>query len=164
MDVTSYDLRPPTTTDGGRVASLAWSIDALDRNSSYAYLLWCRDFSATSVVAEAADGLAGFVTGYLRPDDPGTLFVWQVAVGADHRRVGLARRMLDDLVGRLRPHALEATVTLDNGPSLSLFGSLARDDEAEMTLSPLFDAAAFPDPHEGEHLLRIEPLRGEPAM
>jgi hypothetical protein len=49
--VSSYLLRPPTPTDGAPIASLAWEIDGLDRNSSYAYLLWCRDFATTSVVA-----------------------------------------------------------------------------------------------------------------
>lgn len=141
------------------MASLAWEIDGLDRNSSYAYLLWCRDFAPTSVVATTDQGLAGFVTGYLRPDEPATLFVWQVAVGVAHRRVGLARRMLDDLVERVAPEVLEATVTLGNGPSRALFAAFARDRRARQTLAPLFDAAAFPDAHEGEHLVRIGPLR-----
>jgi L-2,4-diaminobutyric acid acetyltransferase len=157
--VSDYALRPPTVADGAAVASLASAIDGLDTNSSYAYLLWCRDFAATSVLAATESGIAGFITGYRRPDEPGTLFVWQVAVGAAHRRVGLARRMLDDVVDRVDPEALEATVTLGNAPSRALFAALARDRRATQSLEPLFDEDAFPDAHEGEHLLRISPLR-----
>ncbi|MDX5310866.1 MAG: GNAT family N-acetyltransferase, partial [Rhodococcus sp. (in: high G+C Gram-positive bacteria)] len=74
----------------------------LDVNSSYAYVLWCRDFAATSVVATAGDHEAvGFVSGYRRPEAPDTLFVWQVAVDQDQRGRGVAGRMLDSLWDRL---------------------------------------------------------------
>ncbi len=41
----------------------------LDLNASYAYILWCRDFAATSVVATVDEQPAGFVTGYRPPSD-----------------------------------------------------------------------------------------------
>lgn len=139
------------------MARLAWST-TLDRNSSYAYLLWCRDFAATSVVAATdaePEALAGFVTAYLRPDDPGTLFVWQVAVDDRHRGRGLARAMVDHLLDRVGPSVLEATVTRDNHPSRALFGAVARDRGVSMEERDLFDVSVFPDDHAGEQLIRI---------
>ncbi len=136
----------------------------LDVNASYSYLLWCRDFAATSVVADVAGEAAGFVTGYLRPDQPDTLMVWQVAVDQEHRGQGLAGRMLDELVDRLAdgptgPVArLETTITPDNEASIRLFTSFARSRGADVEREPVFLESHFPDGHETEVLFRIGPL------
>src|SRR3954453_20075010 len=76
----------PEVADGAALWRIARDSEALDLNSSYSYLLWCRDFAATSAVARGADGNpVGFLTGYVRPEQPHTLFVWQVAVDAAQR-------------------------------------------------------------------------------
>jgi L-2,4-diaminobutyric acid acetyltransferase len=149
-----YDLRSPLPVDGAAMASLAWDT-SLDRNSSYAYLLWCRDFADTSAVALADQSVVGFVTGYRRPGAPDTLFVWQVAVDERHRGAGLARRLLEQVIGRVSPHALEASITPDNLPSRALFAGVARDRGTVMTEHDLFDATEFPDAHASERLIRI---------
>ncbi|MCZ9340443.1 diaminobutyrate acetyltransferase, partial [Streptomyces sp. TRM76130] len=41
----------PRVTDGATLWRIARDSKVLDLNSSYAYLLWCRDFAATSAVA-----------------------------------------------------------------------------------------------------------------
>ena len=88
----------PDVVDGAALWRIAKDSAALDLNSSYSYLLWCRDFAGTSAVARGLDGRpVGFVTAYLRPDRPRTLLVWQVAVDASHRGRGLAARLLDVL-------------------------------------------------------------------
>ncbi|HAG60102.1 MAG TPA: diaminobutyrate acetyltransferase, partial [Arthrobacter bacterium] len=66
----------------------------LDLNSSYSYLLWCRDFAAASIMATVDGEPAGFITGYMRPGEPGTLMVWQVAVDEAFRGRKLAASML----------------------------------------------------------------------
>lgn len=64
-------LDTPRVDDGAAIWRIARDSEVLDLNSSYSYLLWCRDFAATSVVARGADGEpVGFVTGYLRPEAP----------------------------------------------------------------------------------------------
>ena len=68
----SVVFRAPTVTDGPRLWRLAADSGTLDVNSQYSYLLWCRDFSATSVVGCAGDSVITFVTGYVRPDAPDT--------------------------------------------------------------------------------------------
>ena len=134
----------------------------LDVNTSYAYLLWARDFAATSVIATVDDDPGGFVTGYRRPDQPETLMIWQVAVDERHRGQGLARRMLDGLVDRLADDQgvrhLETTITADNSASIALFTSFANARNTPIERTPLFEAAMFPDGHDTELLFRIGPF------
>lgn len=167
-------LSAPGPEDGPRLWRLARDC-GLDLNSPYAYTLWCRDFARTSVIAREADGTpVGFVTGFMRPDEPGTYFLWQVGVDPRMRGRRLARRMLDHLAerfGDLGASHLEATVTPDNGASRALFGSFARARGTEPVWSPLFAAEHFPedgepgagDGHEPEDLVRIGPLGRPPA-
>ncbi|GIL27650.1 diaminobutyrate acetyltransferase [Actinocatenispora comari] len=159
----SVVYRAPTVADGSRLWRLAADSGTLDVNSEYSYLLWCRDFAATSVVGCDGDSVASFVTGYVRPDAPDTLFVWQVAVDAAYRRRGLAVRALDalvDRVARTQPVAfLEATVTPDNVPSARLFAGFARARGASLTKQSLFTEEHFSGgPHNEEVLFRIGPL------
>lgn len=156
-------FREPLISDGPWMRRLAAESGTLDVNSPYAYLLWCRDFSATSVVGCVGDSVACFVTGYLRPDEPDVLFVWQVATDAAHRGRGLARRALDALVDRVTQHRpvaqLEATVTPDNVASARLFASFARARDAALTNQSLFTEHDFAGAdHDEEVLYRIGPL------
>lgn len=142
----------------------------LDLNSSYAYLLLCTDFAATSIVADVAGELQGFITGYQPPPRPDVLFVWQVAVAAKAQRSGLAAAMLDTLVDRVRaergggPLTVEATVAPGNAESRAFFGAFARRHGVPMTEHAHFTADQL-DPeqaHEDEPLLRIGPIAGTP--
>ncbi len=158
---TSIVLEHPRSADGSGLWRLAAESRTLDLNSPYSYLLWCRDHAGTSVIARDGEGGAcGFVTGYLRPSAPDTLFVWQVAVADGQRGRGLAGRMLCWLADR-QPGArfLEATVTPGNTASTRLFESFARERSAELSRSALFAAEDFPvDGHEAEVLFRIGPF------
>jgi L-2,4-diaminobutyric acid acetyltransferase len=156
------NLRPPTVPDGPALWQMAKDSATLDVNSPYAYLLWCRDFAASSVIAEVEGNPAGFITGYRRPDQPATVVVWQVAVGSAHRGAGIAGRMLDHLAARLQPHGvthLETSVTPDNEASQNLFTSFARRRDAAVERSELFGAELFGDGHLAEELFRIGPFR-----
>ncbi|HEX3779500.1 MAG TPA: diaminobutyrate acetyltransferase [Pseudonocardiaceae bacterium] len=159
--LTDLVIEPPETTDGAALWRLAKDSRQLDVNSSYAYLLWCRDFRDTSVVARVGGEVHGFVTGYLRPDDQQTVLVWQVAVDAALRGRGVAGKLLDSLLNRLTERGvryLETTVTADNAPSNKLFRSLAARWGASCERSELFTVNEFPDGHDSEFLYRIGPL------
>ncbi|MEV7278864.1 diaminobutyrate acetyltransferase [Streptomyces sp. NPDC093111] len=151
--------------DGAELWRIARGSGDLDLNSPYSYLLWCRDFADTTAVARDASGRpVGFVTGYLRPEAPRTLFVWQVAVEDSHRGTGVAGALLDALSARVAAeHGLslvEATVTPGNVASDRLFRSYARRHGAVVTREVLFPPAAFPPAdasHEPEVLYRIAP-------
>ncbi|MFL4903348.1 diaminobutyrate acetyltransferase [Streptomyces sp. MMS24-I2-30] len=154
----------PTVTDGATLWRIAKDSGTLDLNSSYSYLLWCRDFAGTTAVARAADGApVGFVTGYVRPERPRTLLVWQVAVDAAHRGHGVAAALLDGLTARLTAGqgitGVETTITPGNTASERLFTSYATRHGARVSREVLFDSGHFPDgPHQPEVLYRIGPL------
>ncbi|GAA3106510.1 diaminobutyrate acetyltransferase [Streptomyces echinatus] len=151
-------------TDGASLWRLAKDSKTLDLNSSYSYLLWCRDFAGTSAVARGADGEpVGFITGYVRPDHPRTLLVWQVAVDSAHRGHGIAAKLLDGLTARLVTERgiteVETTITPGNTASERLFTSFAARHGAQVEREVLFGAELFPDgPHDPEVLYRIGPL------
>ncbi|WP_205325340.1 diaminobutyrate acetyltransferase [Glycomyces sp. YM15] len=152
----------PTPAEGAELWNLASEAGNLDVNSRYAYLLWCRDFAATSVVARDPRGtIAGFITGYRRPEAPDVYFVWQVAVAPGFRRRGLARTMLDHAVVRMRSNGVrfvETTVTPDNKASMRLFESFAEANGADLTRDVLFSERELGSGHEPEVLHRIGPL------
>jgi L-2,4-diaminobutyric acid acetyltransferase len=154
----------PELPDGAALWRIAKDSRTLDLNSSYSYLLWCRDFAGTSAVARDADGRpVGFVTAYVRPERPDTLLVWQVAVDAAHRGRGLAARLLDGLTARVASElglsAVETTITPGNTASERLFTSYARRHGARVEREVLFETGQFPDgPHDPEVLFRIGPL------
>ncbi|GGK02819.1 L-2,4-diaminobutyric acid acetyltransferase [Streptomyces camponoticapitis] len=154
--------------DGAAIWRIARDSEVLDLNSSYSYLLWCRDFAATSVVARdtssGADGAPiAFATGYIRPERPEALVVWQVAVDSAHRGKGLAGTLLDSLVGRVTEEqgitSVETTVTPDNTASDRMFHAFSERHGATLEREVLFDGELFPDEgHQPEVLYRIGPL------
>lgn len=137
---------------------LARATPTLDVNAPYAYVLACWQFHRTCRVAQHQGALAGFVTGHWLPDAPDRLFLWQVAVDAGHRRRGIGRALVDDLVARCRPQYVEATVTVDNEGSHSLLHSLARRQRVPIVEGPGLGAELFPDDHAAEPLVRIGPF------
>ncbi|MFB6714785.1 MULTISPECIES: diaminobutyrate acetyltransferase [unclassified Streptomyces] len=154
----------PRVEDGAAIWRIARDSEVLDLNSSYSYLLWCRDFAETSVVArdETGEPIA-FVTGYLRPDRPGTLVVWQVAVDHGRRGTGLAGKLLDALTSRVAAAqglaSVETTVTPDNTASDRLFTSYAQRHDVALEREVLFEGELFPEgTHLPEVLYRIGPF------
>jgi len=136
---------------------LARDSGALDLNTSYAYLLLARDFACTCRVAVVDGEVVGFLLGYRRPQEPDTLFVWQVAVDPAQRGRQLAGRLLADAAAGAR--YVEASITADNTASQRLFARFAADRGAPLERGELFAADDFPDPgHETEGLVRIGPL------
>ena len=133
--------------------------EVLDTNSCYAYLLICRDFSATSLVATISDQVMGFVSAYVPPDRPDVVFVWQIGVSADARKRGIARRLLKALIDTVADreiHYLEATVTPSNTASRRLFEKVAQETGGEFRVLPGFSQADFGTPdHEPEDTIRI---------
>ena len=155
----SLVFRPARTTDGPTLWALARD-NGLDENSPYAYLLWSEYFRDTTVVATADDDAipVGFVTAFRRPDEHGTVFVWQVGVDAGHRRRGIAGSLLDELVERCGATHLEATVTPSNAASETLFRRFGARHGAPVTTDELFGEELVPPGHEAEVRFRIGPL------
>ena len=116
---------------------------------------------ATTLVADVDDEIVGFVTGFWRPEEAGTLMVWQIAVAEEHRGHGIAGRMLDALVEQTGATTLETTITRANEASVRLFAAFAERFGAQHTVRDLFDEEHFPedDQWQAELLHRITPLQ-----
>tara|TARA_R110002095_G_scaffold121065_1_gene105369 strand:- start:667 stop:1203 length:537 start_codon:yes stop_codon:yes gene_type:complete len=154
-------LRKPTDKDGAALHELVKECAPLDENSRYCNLLQVSHFGDTGIVAECADALVGFITGYRVPGRDGVLFVWQVGVSPAGRGHGLAVRMLNALVARLGDiDTVETTVTPDNHASTAMFEKFARLNGASISRETLFHKHEhFASRHEDEVLFRIGPLR-----
>lgn len=155
-------FRKPGASDGPAVTALVAACPPLDTNSAYCNLLQCSDFADTCIVAERDGAMIGWISGYRPPRRSDELFVWQVAVAAEARGLGLGGRMLDALVERLTEppvRRLTTTVTADNRASWALFEAFARRHGAALERSVRFDAADhFAGAHDSEWQAAIGPL------
>jgi len=152
-------LRKPMARDGADVWHLIRACAPLDENSMYCNLLQCDHFADTCVVAELDGDIVGWVSGYIVPSAPDTLFVWQVAVDAKARGMGLAKKMLTHLLAREVCDGvarLQTTITADNGPSWALFSALADRMDAPLDREAHFEEAAhFDGAHATEFMVTI---------
>src|SRR5699024_232781 len=157
-------FREPTDSDGKEKYRIVEETTVLDVHSSYSYLLSSKFFSKTSIISTCDDKVMGFVSGFLQPDSPDTLFVWQVAVDSDFRGYGLATTLIQQLIDQVDEKKdvqyLEATVTPSNIPSSKLFQGLAKKNDTDCSIFECFKEEHFPDPdHEAEMTYRIGPLK-----
>ncbi|OEY66205.1 diaminobutyrate acetyltransferase [Marinobacter sp. X15-166B] len=161
-NTTAITLRKPHRDDGLQLHQLVAACPPLDPNSIYCNLLQCSHFADTGVAAEMNGDLVGFISGYIPPQQPHTLFIWQVAVHRRGRGQGLAKRMLKAIVARKHCAGvthLETTITRDNDASWALFRSFAADMGAELSYAEHFEKNAhFGGQHDSEYLLRIGPF------
>lgn len=160
LQTTQLLLRHPTATDGMAVHQLIARCAPLDTNSAYCNLLQCLHFADTCMLAEDAGQVLGFISAYRKPTEPGTLFVWQVAVDQRARGKRLARTLLDAILsapGAEGVRVIETTITADNAASWALFDGISRDigqDKGERHV--LFDQQRhFGGQHHSEILYRI---------
>jgi L-2,4-diaminobutyric acid acetyltransferase len=159
----SVAIREPTLGDGALLWKIACDAGGLDVNTPYAYMMACRNFPGTCAIAEVQGQPAGFVMAHRIPTRPDALFIWQVAVLAQYRGLGIARRLIDVLADRdenAGVRVLEATVTPSNSASGALFAAFAKDRQAQLAIRPGFAAEDFPQgqTHEAEDLYVISPL------
>ncbi|BBB13733.1 diaminobutyrate acetyltransferase [Sphingopyxis sp. FD7] len=160
----SSDLRfrRPVAADGPAVTALIAACPPLDRNSRYCNLLQCEHFADQCIIAERAGRIVGWVSGYRPPSDGHAFFVWQVAVSAEGRGRRLASRMIAALLARPAQEGVThmiTTITADNQASWGLFRGLARDWDAELERTPLFEREThFAGAHATEYLARIGPF------
>jgi L-2,4-diaminobutyric acid acetyltransferase len=163
LDADGVAVRAALQDEGALLWELARDAGGIDLNSPYAYLMQCRNFSDTCMVAEVFGTPAGFITAHRIPRRPHVLFVWQVAVLSEFRGLGIARRLLDGLIAQpvcVGVRKLEATVTPSNRASKALFSAFAKAHGAALEFCPGFTADAFPADarHEEERLLTIHPI------
>lgn len=158
----SVSFRAATLSDAPAIWELVSESRVLDSNSRYCYLLLCRDFADTCVVACRDSEIVGFVTAYRPPQKHDVVFVWQIGIAESARRQGLAKRLLHTL--RSQPACnkvryLQATVTPGNQASRRLFQSFADDLHVACNVEPGFTSEMFGGgDHEEEELFCIGPF------
>lgn len=155
-------VRMPVASDGPGVWNLIDSTPSLDKNSLYCNLLQCSHFAPTCAIAELDGSIVGWLSGYLPPQRPDTLFVWQICVDQRARGQGLARHLIAEVLARCASgdiRYLECTITEGNAPSWALFKSVARAMDAETRRSELFSRDVhFDGAHDSEIALTIGPF------
>lgn len=166
-DFTSIEIGRPTSQDGAGVFDLVARCKPLDENSMYCNLLQCSHFADTSVVTRNAGQVVGCVSGYIPPNQPDVLFIWQVAVDDSMRGLGLAKRMIANILERpvctdvVRVHT---TITPDNPASQGMFQSVANSLNTEVSITPYFERDDhFQGAHETEMLWNIGPFQQSDA-
>ncbi|MGE0407848.1 MAG: diaminobutyrate acetyltransferase [Amphiplicatus sp.] len=157
----SLSFRRPAKADGEKIRRLIKSCPPLDENSLYCTFLQCTHFADSCVVAERSGEIVGWVSGYFLPDDPQTLFIWQVAVAPSARGLGLGKEMIVALLsaGGQQAGRLQTTITPSNKASWAVFASLARALNAPMSEEAFLDREAdFNGRQETERLVTIGPF------
>lgn len=155
-------FRQPQRRDGAALHQLIAACPPLDLNSIYAYLLLCLHHSQTSVVAEIYGQIVGTVTAYRPPEQPDTLFIWQVAVAPQQRGQKIGQRMLEHLLEHCikarHLRWMETTISPGNAASIRLFTQLSLQHDADISITTLFAAKDFGESgHEEEQLYKIGP-------
>jgi L-2,4-diaminobutyric acid acetyltransferase len=159
-------LRKPEAKDGAAIWELVRACHPLDENSMYCNMLQCDHFADTCVLAELRGQPVGWVSAYVMPNEPQTLFVWQVAVSETARGTGLGGLMLTSLLGReacAGVTRLQTTITADNEASWALFRKFARLQGSTLEAQAYYTQALhFQNRHKTEHMVTI-PLRSAMA-
>lgn len=159
-------FRTPTADDGPAVSRLIASCPPLDPNSLYCHLLQCTHFAGTCILAEQAGGIVGWISGYRLPQEPDSMFVWQVAVHESARGQGLGQRLLNELFqfpGVRDAKRLLTTVTPSNIASRRMFEGFANHHRATLQVRPHFKRDVhFGGAQESEELISIGPIRVSP--
>ncbi|WP_319558375.1 diaminobutyrate acetyltransferase [Thiomicrorhabdus sp.] len=150
-------FRRPSLEDGIKIHQLISESPPLDVNSSYLYFLQSSHFAETCVVAENHQSLLGFVSGYLRPDQPDQLFVWQLAVAQSGRGRGIGKGLIRRLIqqanafSRQPLRSIACTISPSNQASQGVFKSLAKSFGLRLEIHPFLDKEHFAgQEHEAE--------------
>ena len=153
-------LRKPEAEDGADIWALVRACKPLDENSMYCNLIQCDHFRDTCILAELDGEVVGWISAYVPPADPETLFVWQVAVSAKARGMGLGTRMLDGLLSRdacKEITQLQTTITGDNAASWALFRKFADKHGGDLDAEPHFTKQDhFRGAHDTENMVTID--------
>ncbi len=153
----------PVEKDAKDIWELIKNTRNLDLNSAYSYLILCKYFSESCIIAKTGGKVIGFISAFQTPNNPEFLFIWQVAVDSNYRRMGLAMNMFEHLLIRKKCQQIryiEITVNPSNAAAYSLYHRLANRLDTSCEASICFPSCLFPGAqHEDEIMLRIGPLR-----
>src|SRR5699024_9043458 len=153
-------FRKPTVDDGKEMYRIVRESNVLDINSEYSYLMWGEYFQESSILAVDGNEIIGFITGFIPPNQPDTIFVCQVAVDDRYKGNGLENELIERLFIRVKHEQVveyvEATVTTSNIPSRRLCEGVAHKNKTKSNVSEGITENQFTeDGHEAECKVRI---------
>ncbi|NHN33241.1 diaminobutyrate acetyltransferase [Paenibacillus agricola] len=159
-------FRKPTPMDGADMYQLVKESGVLDTNSEYCYLMLCKYFSDTCVIAESNGQMVGFVSAFQPPAEKDCMFIWQIAVSTKYQGSGIGTYLIQAALSQqdMGVRYIEATISLGNAASIALFDKIAKQLGSICTVSSGFESHHFSDKlHEAEWLHRIGPFSLEPS-
>lgn len=117
----------------------------------------------TTRVVHHEGEVAAFISGYIRPDAPDTLMIWQQVISPAFRGTGLGIELLqavaDPLIRNSAIQFVEATVSAVPSPPARTLEKLGASHGAPLNSTELFPSSMFPDPeHDPEILVRVGPI------
>jgi len=155
-------FRSPAVRDAPAVHTLLKRCEGVDTNSRQSYLLLCEHFSSTCVVGEQNGRIVAFISSYTLPERHDTLFVWQLAVDAELRGQGVAKRLFRHLLSRRnlkRIRYVEAMLDPANKVARPLFEALAKECHCEMGGLAGFPAEMFAgEEQDSGYMVRVGPI------
>jgi GNAT superfamily N-acetyltransferase len=114
--------------------------------------LWLQFFTGTSWIAETSDGsLAGFLVGFVSPDDPTVGYVHMIATSPNRRKRGLGRELYQRFFDDAAARGVRAITWAGNRVSIAFHTSIGfRVDDGPGT-QRLYGTTAYSD-YEGDGL------------
>jgi L-2,4-diaminobutyric acid acetyltransferase len=163
--VDEFIFRSPLPYDGKHLYKLAIESNSLDVNSEYAYILLGCHFQESCAVVEHKKKIIGFASGYYLPSAKvasgireESLFIWQIAISHEYRRLGLAKKLVLELLRRPSSQtisAIRASVTSLDSASAKLFRKLAGGLGAEFSHDEFMEKEMFSTDHDTETLITV---------
>lgn len=148
-DATAIEFRRPTEADHHAIVAVVDEWWGGRQMHQLLPRLWFQHFTGTSWVAETATRRpAGFLVGFISPDDPTSAYVHMVGTDPNLRRQGLGRalykRFLDDVEER-GAVVVRAITWPGNRVSVAFHGALGFRPIDGPGSQNLYGTAAFPD-------------------
>ena len=153
---TSYPIRKIKKSDAKEIYKLIKKSKTLDLNSQYLYLLLSTHFKNSCAIAKHKNKIVALVLGYYLPDNPKTLFIWQVATNKKYRGKNLAFKLINNIYKRKKIDRLIATVSPSNFASNRVFEKFAKSVNSKIKKRMYFKEELFIGTHEDEILYKID--------
>jgi ribosomal protein S18 acetylase RimI-like enzyme len=152
VTVDGLTFRRPTAADHARIVANVdewWGGRPL---RSLLPRLWLEHFTGTSWIAERADGrLAGFLVGFISPDDPTTAYAHMIGSDPNLRRAGIGQALYARFFADARAAGAERVTAVTwpgNRISIAFHRSVGFDVDDGPDTTPVYGTPSHLD-HDG---------------
>ena len=134
MNLDSIVIRPSSGSDYKSLAGIAVACPPLVEHTAFTYWVHAFNYQDYVFVAEHENSMVGFASALPSRMAGVGLFIWQIGVLPDYRRIGIGKGLLGALVNK-HPGETGFTVTVEtkNMAGFKTCSSVARSRGAQMT-------------------------------